>query len=241
MRMCSTLLAVVGAIGLAHASELHPIDFRVTLMMAPETEDVDMTYRVGNIGVGGSTESIDAGLRFEAGLVTRIAQLSPRWSLVGGAWVFYSKQENDEVNPGSREIPGMTGPMEYTTLGVDLYIAVSLQLNQHFEVEFGPFVGVGSTKYTDSGVEAGDPDGRVEETGNGDYEEAGLNLALLVRTTNRAVHVSLGVRYLVSYGEAENSFDTQDAEGNVTVNGLKQSVEIYQRGFAPYFAAGLTF
>lgn len=241
MRMCSTLLAVVGGLGLVQASELHPVDFRVTLMMAPETEDVDMTYRAGNDGVGGSTESIDAGLRFEAGLVTRIAQLSPRWSLVGGAWVFYSKQENDEVDPGSRELSFMTGPMEYTTLGVDLYIAVSLQLNQYFEVEFGPFVGLGSTKYTDSGVDGSNPDGRVEETGNGDYEEAGLNLALLVRTTNRAVHVSLGVRYLVSYGEAENRFDLDDGQGNITVNGLTQSVEIYQRGFAPYFEAGLTF
>ena len=241
MRMCTTLLAVIGGLGLVQASELHPIDFRVTLMLAPETEDVDMTYRAGNVGVGGSTDSIDAGLRFEAGLVTRITQLSPRWSLVGGGWFFYSNQENDEVSPGSRELPFMTGPMEYTTLGVDLYVAVNLRLNNYFEMEFGPFVGVGSSKYTDSAVQADNPDGRVEETGNGSYEEAGLNLALLIRTTNRAVHVSLGVRYLVSYGEADNSFDTEDSQGNITVNGLKQHVEIYQRGFAPYFSAGLTF
>lgn len=241
MRICSTLLVVIGGLGLAHASELHPIDLRVAVMLAPKTEDVDMSYRVGSTGVGGETDSIDAGLRFEVGLVTRITQISPSWSLIGGGWFFYSDQKNDEVDPGDRELPFMTGPMEYTTMGVDLYVAVSLKMNNYFELEFGPFVGIGSARYTDSGVEGGNPDGRVEETGHGDYEEAGLNLTLIIRTTNRAGHLGLGVRYLVSHGEADNSFYLYDGNGGFAEDDLDQHVDIYQRGFVPYLEFGLTF
>jgi hypothetical protein len=241
MRVCSTLLSLVGGLGLVHASELHPIDFRVVLMQAPETEKVDMTYRSGNFGVSGETNSIDAGWRFEAGLVTRIAQISPRWSLVGGGWFFFSDQDTNEVAPGSRELSVMTGPMEYTTLGVDLYAAINLNLNQYLDVEFGPFVGIGSARYSDAGVEAGNPNGRVSYTGHGDYEEAGLNLAVMVRTSDHSVLVGLGMRYLVSYGEAENYYDTADAQGNRVVHGLKQYVEIRQRAFAPYMNVGLSF
>ena len=241
MRLCSTLFALLGGFALLHGSDTHPIDLRVSLMMAPETENVDMTYRAGNSGISGETDSIDAGLRFQVGLVTRIARMTDTFTLVGGAWFFYSDQETDEVEPGEREIPGVTGPMEYTNMGVDFYVAVNARLNQYFEVEFGPFVGIGATSYTDRGVKAGSPNGRVEESGSGDYEEAGLNLALLIRNASHSMFVSLGLQYLVSHGEADNAFDTVDEDGNRVVNGLKQHVEIDTRGFAPYLAVGLTF
>lgn len=220
-------------------SELHPVDLRVSLLRAPETENVDVSYSMGNVGAYGSTDSIDAGWRFEAGLVTSIHELSPNLHVIGGVWFFYSDQENDAVAPGSREISVMTGPMNYTTMGIDLYLALNLKMGHYFEAELGPVVGLGTTRYTDSGVEAGDPDGRVEETGHGEYEEIGLNLAVLVRNTSRSVVVGLGVRYLGSHGEAENSFRTEDDNGNA--GEMVQQVEIYQHGFMPYVTVGATF
>jgi hypothetical protein len=240
MRFWSTLTAC-GLAAAAAASELHPVDLRVSLMMAPETEDIDVTYRVPGLGVSGSTDGIDAGWRFEAGLATVLAGGSSNVRLIGGAWFFYSNQENDAVEPGEREIPVMTGPMDYMAMGIDLYIALNLRVTRHIEVEFGPFVGIGATRYTDSGVEAGNEDGRVEETGHGEYEEAGLALAITLRPPSRRFLVSLGVRALTSRGEAENAFDTEDEDGNLVSDGLIQEVEIRQNGFTPYLTVGMTF
>lgn len=232
-------LAVVAAT--APASELHPVDIRVSLMMAPETEDIDITYRVPEGGVSGSIDGIDAGWRFEAGLVTTLTDPSSDVRLIGGAWFFYSNQENDAVEPGDREIPIMTGPMDYLTMGIDFYIALNVRVTDYAEVEFGPFVGIGTTRYTDSGVEAGNEEGRVEETGHGEYEEAGLSFAITLRPPSKSFLVSLGVRYLVSYGEAENRFDTEDDNGNRIPDGLIQEVEIRHNGFTPYLTVGMTF
>ncbi len=240
MRFCSTLAACSLAAA-ATASELHPVDLRVSLMMAPETENVEMTYRVPGYGVSTSSESIDAGWRFEAGLVTSFNDPTSDFRLVGGAWFFYSNQESDEVAPGQRELDDATGPQEYMALGVDLYLALNVRLTSYAEVEFGPFVGIGTTRYSDRAVEAGNPDGRVEETGHGDYEEAGVNLAIILRPRSKSFLVSLGVRYLASYGEAENAWDTEDSEGNTVKDGLTQEVEIRQHGFTPYLTVGLTF
>jgi len=237
--IAATLL-LLAAIGTATASDLHPIDLRVSVMLAPKTDAVEMNYYVNNSGVSLTSDSIDAGLRFEAGLVTRLVALSDSWSVVGGASFFYSDQETEEVEPGDREFPDATGPMEYTTMGVDLYVAINLQLSRHVELECGPFVGVGTARFADRAVEAGNPDGRVSQSGSGDYEEAGLNFALLLRNISHSVVASLGVKYLVANGEADLSWYIDDGNGN-SVSAFKQDVEIHTSGFAPYLTIGMTF
>jgi hypothetical protein len=244
MRTILPLIAASACLACASASESHPIDVRFTTLLLPKTDNVDATYRVTYANAGGTAESqsIDPGLRFEVGLVTRLTEFAPGVSLVGGVWAFYGNQESDEVDAGEREVPIMTGPMSYTTLGVDFYLAVAVDFTPNLGMEFGPLVGFGTTTFSDRGVEAGNPDGRVEENGHGDYEEVGLNLQFIARTTSRDVQVSLGVRLMSSVGEASNSFNLYDPDTDTDYpGGLKQDVEIRQNGFAPYLSVGISF
>lgn len=231
------------AVGASTASEATPIDLRVALLALPESDSVETTYYAPefNYSHSGKTDTMDLGWRLEAGLVGRLHELSPRWSLVGGIWAFYGNQEASEFGPEGRDIPGQTGPMEITTLGIDLYLALALQVNPYLDVEVGPFVGLGTAKISDVGVGASGSDSRVEESGSGDYEEAGLSFTVLAHDTSRTFVFGLGLRYLVSYAEADFSFDVGDGQGNSYPNGLKEHVEIRQSGFMPYLTLGMSF
>lgn len=206
------------------ASELWPVDVRVNLMLTPETEPVDASYSF-NSGSGSRVESdtLDPGYRVEAGLVTNITTFTNALSLVGGGWVFYGEQKSD----AGSDLGIMTGPRSYLVFGIDVYLALRAEFNQYFSMEIGPVVGAGTTRFSDRMTTGGTT---VEETGHGEYEEAAMNLQFLIRTTDRSVLVGLGVRYLWSYGEAENRFDS-----------LVQNVEVEQRGLAPYLTVGMTF
>lgn len=206
------------------ASELWPVDLRVNLMLTPETEHVDASY--GFTGGGGSSvesDTLDPGYRFEAGLVTRITEFTDSLSLVGGGWVFYGEQESDTAN----DLGIMTGPRSYLVFGIDLYMALRAEFNQYLSMEIGPVVGAGTTRFSDRMTSGGTT---IEETGHGEYEEAAMNLQVLIRNTDRSVVVGLGLRYLWSYGEAENRYDS-----------MVQSVAVEQRGLAPYLTVGMTF
>ncbi len=227
----------------AAASEGNPVDVRVSVIAMPKSDYVEVTYRVPSEGFGlsGETAELGAGWRLEAGLVTRLVEFNPRLSLVGGAWFFYGDQDNQEFAPGTRDIPGATGPMEMTTMGVDFYLALSLRMSSYLEMELGPFVGVGTARISDRGVSAEGPEFRVEKSGNGDYEEAGAALTIFAHNQERSFLFGLGVRYLVAFGQADFAFDVQDAQGNIEPNGLEEEVEVTLRGFAPYLTMALTF
>jgi hypothetical protein len=181
------------------------------------------------------------GWRAEAGLVAQLKPLTSSLTLVGGAWLFYADQEGKEYAPGDRDISLMTGPMEMTTIGVDLYLAVAWRVASYCTVEFGPFVGVGSARISDSAVNADNAKSRVNESGSGDYEEAGLQLAIFAHNQARTFVVGLGARYLVAQAEAGFAFDTKDSQGNITNDGLREEVEVRLNGFAPYLTAAITF
>lgn len=225
MRILPVLFLAIG--GCVAASETRPVDLRLTLMLTPESEPLDVSYTssTGN-GNSGVSDPLDVGYRVEAGLVTRIIELTPATSIVGGGWVFYGEQESG----ASGDLGGtMVGPRSYLVLGIDLYLAWRVQFSRHVGMELGPVVGAGTTRFSDRrSTGAGSPP--VEEVGHGDYEEAGMNLQFLIRNTSRSFLLALGVRYLVSHGEADNSFGD-----------LVQEVEVDQRGFAPYLSLGTTF
>lgn len=203
------------------ASETHPVDLRITVLLTPKSEPVDATYVFGN--GGGQTESdrLDPGWRVEAGLVTRLVELGPSTAIVGGGWAFYGEQES-----GSGTDLGMPiGPRSYLVLGIDLYVAFRAQFTNWLGMEIGPVVGAGTTRFSDQ------VNGSGEEVGHGEYQEAGLNFQFLVRNPSRSAVVGLGVRYLVSYGEADNRIN----------DSMQQDVEVTQAGFAPFLTAGFTF
>lgn len=215
-------LVVVSRLG---ASDVWPADLRLTALMTPETEPVEAQYvSSGGGGTSGDTGRLDRGWRVEAGLVTRLMTLTPRTALVGGAWVFYGDQKSDAV---AADAGGMVGPRSYLVLGIDLYAAWRLQMSDHLGLELGPIVGAGTTRFSDRRTTGS---GSVEETGHGEYTEAALNVQVLVRNSSRTALVAVGVRYLVSYGEADNRFE-----------GLEQEVEISQKGWAPFVSIGMTF
>lgn len=243
MRLSPVLALLIATNAAVFASESIPVDFRVALTTMPETDSVEVSYWVPTaaVGVSGETENMRVGWRFEAGLVARFKELTPSLSLVGGAWFFYGDQAGKEYAPGGRDISVMTGPMEMTTMGVDLYAALAWQVSRYCAVEFGPFVGLGSARISDRGVNADNSDSRIEQSGSGDYEEAGLQLALLAHNEARTFLVGLGVRYLAAQAEAEFAFDTKDSQGNITNNGLHEKVEVRLNGFAPYLTAAITF
>lgn len=211
--------------GSLSASDTWPADLRITALLTPQTEPVEARY-VSDAGTGSRVDTgrLDRGWRVEAGLVTRLVTLTPRTALVGGGWAFYGDQKSDAVAP---DAGGMVGPRSYLVLGIDLYAAWRLQFGQHVGMEVGPIVGAGTTRFTDRRTTGG---GSVEETGHGEYAEAALNFQLIARNTRHTALVALGMRYLVSRGEADNRFE-----------GLLQEVEIEQRGFAPFVSLGMTF
>ena len=214
MSVCSSL----------SASEALPIELRVNVLLTPETEEVDATYRFAN-GTGSQVESatLDPGYRVEIGLVTRFVEVSRTTSIVGGGWVFYGEQKGDSGN----DLGLMSGPRSYLVFGVDFYIALRKEFNQYVSMEIGPVVGAGTTRFSDyimSGTTT------VEGTGHGEYEEAGINLQFIMRNPTNSVSSGLGVRYLLSYGEAENRF-----------NSMVQDVEVEQHGLAPYLTFGVNF
>lgn len=243
MRLSPVLALLIATNTAVLASESIPVDFRVGLTTMPETDSVEVTYRLPeyDYGVGGETEGMRVGWRVEAGLVARLKELTPSFSLIGGVWFFYGDQEGKEYPAEGRDIPGQTGPMEMTAMGVDFYLAVSWKVSRYVDVEFGPFVGVGAARISDRGVGADSPDSRVEEAGSGDYEEAGVSLTMFVHNEARSFLVGLGVRYLTAYGEADFAFDLEDDQGNVSPNGLQEEVEVRLNGFAPYLTAAITF
>jgi hypothetical protein len=224
MRTLPILLLATG--GCLAASEMRPVDLRLTLMLTPETEPVEASY-VSSAGSGSSVTSdrLDIGYRVEAGLVTRIVELTPASAIVGGGWVFYGEQESG----ASGDLDLMVGPRSYLVFGIDLYIAWRVQFSHHVGMELGPVVGAGTTRFSDR-MSTGSGSPPVEEVGHGEYEEAGMNLQFLIRNTSRSFLLALGVRYLVSRGEADNSFGD-------TV----QEVEVRQHGFAPFLSLGTTF
>lgn len=209
----------------ASASDLWPVDLRLTALLTPESEPVEATYRY-DAGGGARVDgpSLQRGWRVEAGLVTRLVELSPRTALVGGGWVFYGDQES---SGGAADAGGMTAARSYLVLGIDAYLAWRLQMTHQLGLEVGPVVGAGTTRFTDHRATA---DGSVEETGHGVYQEVGMNLQLLLRNPTHSVFVALGARYLVSYGEADHRFA-----------GQQQEVEVTHQGLAPFASLGMTF
>lgn len=202
------------------ASEVHPVDLRLTVLLTPETEPVEATYFTGTSGGQTEGDSLDPGWRVEVGLVTRVVDLTPATALVGGGWVFYGEQES-----GSSTDLGMpVGPRSYLVLGIDLYLAWRAQFTHWLGMEIGPIVGAGTTRFSDH------LNGGEEEVGHGEYQEAAMNLQFLIRNPTRTAVVGVGVRYLVSYGEADNQ-----------VAGMEQDVEVTQHGFAPFLTVGMTF
>lgn len=217
------LLATAGCLA---ASETRPVDLRLTVMLTPETDPVEASY-ISSAGSGSSLTSdrLDSGYRVEAGLVTRIVELTPATAIVGGGWVFYGEQESG----ASGDLDVMVGPRSYLVFGIDLYIAWRVQFSRHLGMELGPLVGAGTTRFSDRmSTGAGTP--AVEEVGHGEYEEAGMNLQFLIRNDSRSFLLALGVRYLVSHGDADNSFGE-----------MVQEVEVSQQGFAPFLSLGTTF
>jgi hypothetical protein len=224
------------------ASETTPIDFRISLVATPASEEVEATYRLyDGSGARTTTDELKGGWRFEVGLAGQLKEFAPGIGLIGGAWIFYGDQEASEFEPGERELPLMTGPMEMTTLGVDLFLGLGVRLNPYLELEAGPFVGIGTASISDVGVGVEGPDSRVREKGHGEYHEAGFALAILAHNSNRSAVVGLGVRYYGAIAEADISFDVEDSQGNEHPGGLKEHVEVRQSGFAPYITAGMTF
>jgi hypothetical protein len=154
---------------------------------------------------------------------------------------FYGTQSASTYEPGTRELSVMTGPMNMTVLGVNLLVALDLRINPYLNLEFGPFVGLGGSTIKDTGVGTDGPDSRVTENGHGDYEEAGISLALYARNISRSMIFGLGLRYFTAYTEADLYFNVEDSNGNVTYGGLRERVEIRQHGFAPQMTFGMSF
>ncbi|MBA3697410.1 MAG: hypothetical protein H0W78_00890 [Planctomycetes bacterium] len=223
MQYSLVCLLLSGACQLA-ASEIRPVDLRVTAMLSPETERVDATYSSASGGGGYvSSDPLNSGYRIEVGLVTRVVELSPSTALVGGGWVFYGDQKSN----ASGDLDMMVGPRSYLVFGIDLYLAWRAQFNHYVGMEIGPVVGAGTTRFSDR---RGTETASVEEVGHGNYREAGMNLQFLLRNHSRSALLTFGVRYLASYGEADNSFGD-----------MVQVVEVEQRGFAPFISLGTTF
>ena len=244
MRILTTTLALTFSLTVALASETNPVDIRISLVALPKSEPVAVTYRLPdlNVGAAGTTDEMNVGWRIEAGVVGRLKEITEHFSLVGGGWVFYGNQKASTFEPDEREIPGQTGPMDVTTAGVDLYLALSLRMNSYFDLELGPFVGLGAATISDVAVGVDGPDSRVRETGHGDYEEAGVSLAIFTHSLDRSLIFGLGLRYLASYAEGDLSFNLKDTTtGTEYPGGLKEHVEIRQHGFAPYLTFGASF
>jgi hypothetical protein len=235
------LLIIASCAGSVAASEIHPVDIRLSLVVAPPTSKVEASYRFPDNSGGTFTENeLHPGARFEAGLATSLATISERWSLVGGGMIFYGNQESSDSDPGDRDIGMMAGPMEMTTLGVDLFIALNVRFNPYFGAEAGPFVGLGTASIYDHAQNI--QGGIDEQGGHGDYEEAGFNLAFFVHNATRSAIFALGVRYYAAYTEADLQYDVvRTSDMQEFPNGLTQHIEITQRGFAPYLTVGMTF
>jgi hypothetical protein len=221
---------------------IDPIDLRLNLLLTPPTEEVSVNYTA--IGYGSadtSTDRLNNGWRAEIGVVGTIHRYSENWSVLAGGMFFYGSQSASTYEPDTRDIPGMTGPMTMTVLGVNLLLALDLRLNPYINLEFGPFVGLGGSTISDTGVGVDGPDSRVTEKGHGDYEEIGISLALYARNKSRSTIFGLGLRYFTAYTEADLSFNLEDSNGNVTYGGLRERVEIRQHGFAPQITLGMSF
>ncbi len=238
----TTIVFIFLSNNLLSSEAIDPIDLRINLLLTPPTEEVSVNYSA--IGYGSanlSTDRLNNGWRAEIGVVGTIHRISEKWSVLAGGGFFYGSQSASTYEPGSRELSIMTGPMTMTVMGVNLQLALDLRINAYMNLEFGPFVGLGGSTISDTGVGVDGPDSRVTENGHGEYEEAGISVALYARNKSRSMIFGLGLRYFTAYAEADLSYNLEDSNGNVTYGGLKQQVEIRQHGFAPQLTFGMSF
>ncbi len=222
-----------------------PVDVRLNVLLMPATKDPKVNYAVDVPGYydnfSTSTDNLSMGLRAEVGLVGTVHRFSPSVSLLLGGMVFYGSQRASTFEDGEREISGQTGPLKMTVLGLNLLTALDLRINSVLNLEFGPYVGLGGSTISDTGVGVDGPDSRVTEKGHGDYEEAGISLALYARNKDRSMIFGLGVRYFAAYTEADLRFNLVDSDGTWYYGALHEKVEIRQHGFAPSLTFGLSF
>ncbi len=241
-RLTTTVLFLCLSHPLLSSEAIDPIDLRVNLLLTPPTEEVDVSYSaIGYESANLTTDKLNSGWRAEISVVGTIYRFSENWSVLTGGSFFYGSQHASTYEPGTRELSIMTGPMDLTVMGVNLLLALDLRINSYMNLEFGPFVGLGGSTISDTGVGVDGPDSRVTENGHGEYEEAGVSLALYARNKSRSVIFGLGIRYFTAYAEADLRYNVQDQAGNVTYGGLKQQVEIRQHGFAPQLTFGMSF
>jgi hypothetical protein len=134
---------------------------------------------------------------------------------MGGAWAFYGDQKSDSSSTA--------GQLNSTTLGIDFYVALRMQVNEWVSAQIGPVLGIGNMRFSRQ-------IGGTDQVGHGEYHEAGLNLEVSLQHPKRQSSFGMGLRYFGSYGEAD-----------IDNSGVRQQYEVRQHGFAPYVKMGILF
>jgi hypothetical protein len=226
----------------APLSAAEPIDVRLNVVILPPSDNIPVTYSDPN----GNSYSADSdrfnnGWRAEIGIAGCPHRFSPDFAALISGMIFYGNQSASTYEPDEREFPGSTGPMEILTLGVDVHLGLQYKFNPYIDVEFTGFVGVGNASVSDTGVGTDGPDSRVTEEAHGDYEEAGLLLAINAHNKSRSFNIGLGLRYFIAYTEVDNYINVVDSDGTLYPGGLREHIEIRLDGFAPHLMIGMSF
>jgi hypothetical protein len=224
------------------ACAAEPLDVRLNLVVLPPSDNIPVTYsNPSGLSYSADSDRFNNGWRAEIGMAGCPHRFSPDFAVLISGMLFYGSQKASTYEPGEREVSVMTGPMDMLTMGVDLHLGLQYKLNPYIDVEFTGFVGVGSATVSDTAVSADGPDERVTEEAHGDYEEAGLLLAINAHNKSRSFNIGLGLRYFIAYTEVDNYFNTQDRQGNFHPGGLRENIEIRLGGFAPHLMMGFSF
>lgn len=227
------LLAITaGTLLAAPASEV--FDVRVSVGVAPPTEDAEVSYQDSSGGTASENpEGLDLGVRVQFGITKSVYHLSPQGQVLLTLNGIYSQQRGEEVPENTRPYSS-TGPMKLGVLAFHAGIGYAHWFGQSTHLEILPFIGFGTADISDAGP--GPTTGsRTSDDGHGQYREYGFTMGLYHVTGAAKIVAGIGFTYFRAHAEG-------DPEFNLVGGGkLYQHVEIDQVGISPWISLGMRF
>jgi hypothetical protein len=230
----ATVLALPGWSEVEDETPLAITDLRFDVAMVPETKDPHLKYNMPGFSAEESVSGLDLGVRLDLGLVKSVTRLEPYGGLIVGVFFFDTQQSGDELQPGVRIDPYMTGPIKFGAMGADVLVGYAYAFNRIVHAEIAGFYGYGNSTVSDSGVQAGAPDNRTGDTGHGTYHEYGLRIGLHATSEDLGLQGMIGFNWLRAHARDHTHFNT-------TAGVLDIEYTIDQVGIEPYVGFGMRF
>lgn len=232
--MVTRRLLVITATTLLAAPAADVFDIRISLGLAPPTEDAQASYRDNSGNTASeSVEGLDLGLRLLFGMTKSIYELSPQGQVIASVNGIYSQQSGNEVLPNTNRVYPMTGPMKLGVMAVNFGVGYAHWLGASTHLEVLPFLGFGGANISDAGVNGSN--GRTRDDGHGRYREYGFTMGVYHVTGASKIVLGIGFSYFRAHAEADMQYPL--AAGGT----LYQHVEFDQVGVSPWLSLGMRF